>query len=218
LGFIVADEYGNAIMVYEYDRNDNTNYGPIKSYLAEDDKNLLEIDLISMYFSSFKTFAGQTNIQNLSHLEIYGSNIKAQIYFLLDYIIITFLNSNTNLKTTEKNHILNHFKKILSLHKYEFSHFNESKAKKVIINFENKGKIWLKKINRKYIDRFKEFYLKQHDILDLIVEQIDPIIQNEVNEYLEHIPEEIKENLTIELKNKIQDKLIEFNSSIFIEE
>ena len=214
IGFIVADQYGNAIMVYEYESRNGTNYGPIKAYLSEDDKNLLEIDLISMYFSSFKVFAGQTNIQNLSHLEIYGSNIKAQIYFLFDYIIITFLNSNTNLKVKIKNDIMDHFSEILSKYKYEFSHFNESKAKQSIINLENKGKIWLKKINNQYIDSFKKYYLNRHEILEFFIEQIDPVIQNELNEYLEFIPEEIKENLAKEIKNKIQDKMLELNSKL----
>ncbi len=68
-------------MVFEYDRNTENSYGPIKSYLSEDDKNLLELDLISMFFSSLKTFAGQTNIQNLSNLEIHGSNIKSRSIF-----------------------------------------------------------------------------------------------------------------------------------------
>lgn len=216
LGFIVADQYGNAIMVYEYDDKNGTNYRPIKSYLTEDDKNLLEIDLVSMYFSSFKTFAGQTNIQNLSHLEIYGSNIKAHIYFLYDFIIITFLNSNTSLSATEKNEILNHFKSILSKNQYEFTHFNESIAKKRIVSLENKGKFWLKKINNKYLDAFKTYYLKRHDVLEIFVEQIDPIIQNEVNEYLEYLPDDIKSNLTKEIKNKIQDKLLEFNSQTLV--
>jgi hypothetical protein len=214
IGFIVADQYGNAIMVYEYETKDNTQYGPIKSYLSENDKNLLEIDLISMYFSSFKVFAGQTNIQNLSHLEIYGSNIKAQIYFLFDYIIITFLNSNTDLKAKEKKNIMDHFREILSEKEYEFTHFNESKAKQIIVWLENKGKLWLKKINNTYIDSFKKYYLKRHEIFEFLIEQIEPIIQNEVNEYLENIPEEIRENLTKEIKNKIQDKMLELNSNL----
>jgi len=216
IGFIVADEYGNAIMVYEYDTKNGKNYGPIKSYLSGDDKNLLEIDLISMYFSSFKIFAGQTNIQNLSHLEIYGSNIRAQIYFLFDYIIIAFLNSNSNLNAKEKNEIINHFREILSKNEYELSHFNESKAKKSILSLENKGKIWLKKRNNEYIDSFKDYYLKRHDLFEFLIEQIDPVIQDELNEYLEYIPDDIKENLTKEIKNKIQDKLLELKSKIII--
>ncbi|MHA2324724.1 MAG: hypothetical protein ACXACB_04930, partial [Promethearchaeota archaeon] len=69
IGIVIADLYGNTLMVFEYDFQTECNYGPIKSYLSESDKNFLEIDLISMYFSSFKTFAGQTNIKNLTNLE-----------------------------------------------------------------------------------------------------------------------------------------------------
>ena len=215
IGVIVADQYGNAIMVYEYDTNNGYNYGSIKSYLVENENNLLEIDLISMYFSSFKTFAGQTNIQNLSHLEIYGSNIKAQIYFLFNFIVITFLNSNTNLNAKDKNEIINHFIEVLSTNKYEFNHFNDAKAKMSIINLESKGKLWLKQINKRYIDSFKSYYLKRHELFEFFIEQVDPIIQNELNEYLEYVPEDIKENLVREIKNKIQDKMLEFNSNLF---
>ncbi|GAG66063.1 unnamed protein product [marine sediment metagenome] len=98
IGIVIADQFGNTIMVLEYENKPEEIYDPIKSYLSENNKNLLEIDLISMYFSSFKTFAGQTNIQNLSNLEIHGSNIKIQLYFLFDkYIIIIFLNSKVDL-------------------------------------------------------------------------------------------------------------------------
>ena len=103
IGIIVSDQYGNTIMVIDYDPKDRTKYGPIKSYLIDDDKKLLELDLISMYFSSFRTFAEQTNIKNLSHLEIHGSNIKVQIYFVYEkYMIIVFLNTNTGLNSKEK--------------------------------------------------------------------------------------------------------------------
>jgi len=216
IGFIIADQYGNAIMIYEYEKTNRGNYGGIKSYLSEDDKSLLEIDLISMYFSSFKVFAGQTNIQNLSHLEINGSNIKIQIYFLFDFIIIMFLNSNTNLELKEKNEVINHFKDILSTREYEFNNFNDSKAKKVIKELENKGRIWLKKLNLNYIERFKNAYLKNHELFEFFIEQIDPVIQNELDEYLERIPDDVKNNLVKEIKNKIQDKLVELNSKIFI--
>ena len=87
-GCLIADQNGNTLMVFEYDSKNVNNYGPIKSYLSEHDKNFLEIDLVSMYFSSFKAFAGQTNIQNLSNLEIHGSNIKVQIFFLFNKNLI----------------------------------------------------------------------------------------------------------------------------------
>lgn len=208
IGIIIADQYGNTIAVYEYDDKEKSNYGPITSYLSDEDKNLLEIDLISMYFSSFKIFAGQANIKNLSNLEIYGSNIKVQIHFLFEkFMIIAFLNSNTELIPKEKTEILKHFEERLIRFQYEFENFNETKARKILNSLEIKGKFWLKKFNNKYRERYREFYLKKSEIIERLVTEIEPIIQNELNEYLENIPEEIVKNLTKEIKNKIQDKL-----------
>lgn len=215
IGIIIADQYGNTIVVYEYDDKEKSNFGPITSYLSDEDKSLLEIDLISMYFSSFKIFAGQTNIKNLSNLEIYGSNIKIQIYFLFEkFMIIIFLNSNTELAPKEKKEILKHFEERLYRFKYEFENFNETKARKILNSLEIKGKIWLKKFNRRYREIYRKFYLKKGDIIEKLITEIDPIIQNELNEYLENIPEEIVENLTKEIKNKIQDKLYHGSNAI----
>jgi hypothetical protein len=44
--------------------------------------------------------------------------------------------------------------------------------------------------------------------------EIGLIIQNELYEYLEYVPDEILNNLSKELKNKIQDKLFEFNPTL----
>jgi len=209
IGIIIADQYGNTISVIEYS-NTESRYGPIKTYLSGNDKNLLELDLISMYFSSFKIFAGQTNIQNISHLEINGSNIKVQIYFLLEkFMIIVLLNSNTHLSSHEKAQIITYFKLILSTHDYEYTNFNETSSRTVIDILEHKSKIWLKKMNNKYLETFQCVYLKKHEINEQIVSLLEPIISNELKDYMENIPEELLVNLSKEIKNKIQDKLFE---------
>jgi hypothetical protein len=41
--------------------------------------------------------------------------------------------------------------------------------------------------------------------------QLGIIIQSEINEYLNYVPDEIINNFAKELKNKIQDKLFEIN-------
>ena len=46
--------------------------------------------------------------------------------------------------------------------------------------------------------------------------EIDPIIQNELEDYLEHVPHDILINLTKELKGKIQDKLFDLKNELFI--
>ena len=215
IGIIIADQFGNTIMVLEYENKSEGNYGSIKSYLSDDNKNLLEIDLISMYFSSFKTFAGQTNIQNLSNLEIHGSNIKVQLYYLFEkYMVIIFLNSKVDLNLKEKEQILQYFKDILIKYEFEFQYFNDASSRKTLRMLENKGKIWLKKLNKTYIQTFQHNYLKKHEILELVIRKISPIIENVLNEYLERIPEEFINDISRELKNNIHDKISEFNFNL----
>jgi len=208
IGIITADQFGNTIMIYEHSDEKKNNYGPIISYLKGDDKNLIELDLISMYFSSFKIFAGQTNIQNLSHLEILGSNIKVQIFFLFEkYMIIVFLNSNTQLNSKENKEIIDFLKDKLTKYQHVFENFNESNSRKILRMLELKGRSWLKKFNSKYMIIHNENYVKKDEILEKIIEDLDPIIRNELSEYLGHIPDHLINDITIEIRNKIQDKL-----------
>jgi len=202
-------------MVIEYDSNKNSNFNPIKSYLSEDEKNLLEMDLISMYFSSLRTFAGQTNIQNLSNLEIHGSNIKVRIFFLFDkYMIILFLNSKTELNLKEKTLIVKYFEDILNKYEFEFKHFNAAKSRKIISMIESKGKVWLKKLNNTYLQNFENIYLKKHETIEELTRDIEPAIKKVLLEYLKYIPEEIMENISKEIKNKTQDLLFGFDSNL----
>jgi hypothetical protein len=53
--------------------------------------------------------------------------------------------------------------------------------------------------------------MKKHEILEMIMNEITLIIEIELNEYLERIPEDIKYDIAKELRNKIQDKISEFN-------
>ena len=215
-GCLIADQNGNTLMVFEYDSKNINNYGRIKSYLSEQDRNFLEIDLISMYFSSFKAFAGQTNIQNLSNLEIHGSNIKVQIFFLYNtFMIILFLNSNTDLNLKEKRQIIEYFENIITKFNFELKHFNAAKSRKILSMLESKGKAWLKQLNKNYEQTFKDSYLKRHEIVDELSRQIEPIINRTLNEYLENIQDEIVNNLTKEIKNQIQDKLFGFDPNSY---
>ena len=216
IGCLMADQYGNTLMVFEYDLKNHNNYGPIKSYLSEDEKSFLEIDLISMYFSSFKTFAGQTNIQNLSNLEIHGSNIKVQIIFLFNkYMIILFLNSKTDLSLAQKTKIIKYFEDRVVKFEFEFMHFNAAKSRKILGMLENKGKAWLKQLNKSYLQTFKDSYLKKQEIIEELSRQIEPIIEKTLNEYLENIEDEIVNNVKKEIKTQIQDKLFGFDPNFY---
>jgi len=138
IGIIMSDQYGNTLMVFEYTSKEKNSYGSIKSYLSEEDKNLIDLNLISGYFSAFKSFAGEINIQNLSNLEIGGSNIKIQMYFLFDqYMIIVFLNSEIDLNSKEKAYIIKYFEERLVKYETEFKYFNAAKSREIIRTLEN---------------------------------------------------------------------------------
>ncbi|GAG68350.1 unnamed protein product [marine sediment metagenome] len=212
IGIIISDQYGNTITVFEYDSNDDDDYCPIRSYLSKDHNNLLEIDLVSMYLSSFKIFAGQANIKNLSHLEIYGSNIKAQIYFLLEkFMVIMFLNSNTDLNSKQRAQVIKYCEDKLVKYESEFENFNNTSSRETLSLLEQKGKRWLKKFNIRYIQTYKNIYLRKHETTEELMAQLGLIIQSEIEEYLNYVPDDIINNFSKELKNKIQDKLFEIN-------
>ncbi|MHA1670239.1 MAG: hypothetical protein ACTSV5_06620 [Promethearchaeota archaeon] len=206
IGLIISNFDGYTLMVIEYNSEEGSSYGPIKSYLSKDDENLLE--LISMYFSSIKNIAGQINIQNLSHFEVYGSNIKVQIYFLFEkYMIIALLNSHTNLNSNEKTQVISYMKEHLATHDYEFQNFNATCSRELFRSLELKSKKWLKKINNSLIQSYKSDYLRKHGVIENVMKEIQPIIQTELFEHLENAPDEMLCDLAKELSNKIQDLL-----------
>ena len=216
VGIIIADLYGNTIMTYEFDKN--SKYRSIKSYLSDNKKSLLEIDLVSMYFSSFSIFASNNNIRDLSYLEIHGSNLKIQISFLFNkFMIIIFLNSNTVLSPKTQEHVLKHFKDLIQNHWESLVDFNNNNSKEVIRKLKNSGCGWLKKLNKNYIQNFKKGYLMKSDYLERFIDKIDPIIKNELEEYLQNIPEDILTDLSREIKDKIQNEVFELASELFKE-
>lgn len=213
IGIILSDQYGNTIFVSEYESHGRENYSSIKQYLSEDDANLIEIELISMYFSSFKMFASQTNIKNLSHLEIHGSNIKVQIYFKFeDFIVILFLNSNTNLDSSDKSLIIKFFEEMFEHYGHSLKDYNSKHSKEIINKLAEEGTKFLKSYNKKYLKRHNKMYIDSYSQVEKITEKIIPIIHYEISDYFKNIEEDILFNLKREIQTKIQD--IIFNSLI----
>jgi hypothetical protein len=213
VGVLFADLFGNAIMTYEFENN--SSYGSIKSYLSDNNKSLLEIDLVSMYFSSFSIFASNNNIRDLSYLEIHGSNLKIQISFLFDkFMIIIFLNSNTILTLKTQEEMLKHFKALIKNHWDSLVNFNKRDSKEIIRELKKGGLSWLIKLNKNYIQDFKKGYLMKTDYIENFINKINPIIEDELKEYLQNVPEDIIIDLLREIKNKIQNEIFELASKL----
>jgi len=213
VGILFADLFGNAIMTYEFEKN--SRYGSIKSYLSDKNKNLLEIDLVSMYFSSFSIFASNNNIRDLSYLEIHGSNLKIQISFLFDkFMIIIFLNSNTILTLKTQEEMLKHFKALIKNHWDSLVNFNKMDSREVIRELKKGGLSWLIKLNKNYIQDFKKGYLMKIDYIENFINKINPIIEDELNDSLQNIPEDVITDLLREIKDKIQNEIFELASKL----
>ena len=130
-------------------------------------------------------------------------------------MIILFLNSNTELSIKEKTCIVEYFKDKVEKYQFEFKYFNAAKSRKILSMLENKGNVWLKQLNKSYLQNFKNSYLKKHEIIEDLKSQIAPIIEKVLYEYFEYIEEEIVNNVSKEIQNQIQDKLFKFNSDSY---
>jgi fluoride ion exporter CrcB/FEX len=208
IGILFADIFGNAIMTFEYS-TPNSRYGSIKSYLINED-NSMEIDLVSGFFSSFSTFASTTNIKDLSHLEVHGSNYKIQIHFLFDkFMAIVFLNSNTVLSLKRHEELLRYLKNVLKNNEVALVNFNNRESKATLKELKKKGNIWLKRFNKDYVEHFKKQYQIRFSTVEDFVENLDPIIKKELVGYFPKVPKEVINDLRREIKNKIQDKTLD---------
>ena len=70
---------------------------------------------------------------------------------------------------------------------YEFDNFNLTDSRKVIKLVERKAIIILKKLNKQYLQEYNKNYSKKHELIEKIQLEISPIIQKELDEYLEYV-------------------------------
>ncbi|MFX0071507.1 MAG: hypothetical protein ACFFAO_10500 [Candidatus Hermodarchaeota archaeon] len=206
VGIILSTRSGLSILTYEYHTNDRNKYGSIDSYLNDNQEHLL--DLISMYLSSLINFADNINIENLNNVGIGGSNIKLKVFFKhADYMLIIFLNSNTDLSLRIQDFILDHFEKIFKKYSYFLEHYNEEGSIQIRKNLECSGEKWLKKLNRFYIEAYKKLYIAKDKKFEKFMANIKPLIFETLEYYLKYIPEDNKTDICREIYEKINNEL-----------
>lgn len=115
---------------------------------------------------------------------------------------MVFLNSRTHFDGNLQTNILNYFEERLQKYNYEFRNFNESKSRRLFTLIAIKGTNWLPKINYYYLDTNQNEYLVNHMLIEEIIEEIDPIIKLELQNYLEHLPDDILCDLTMSYQIK----------------
>ena len=60
-------------------------------------------------------------------------------------MVIIFLNSNTNLNSKERAHVIKYCEEKLTRYESEFINFNDTSSRETLSILEQKGKKWLKK-------------------------------------------------------------------------
>jgi len=211
IGIIISNHAGINLLVLEYDFENDENFKTIDSYISDDEKGIFKLDMVSSYFCSLKAIAGEINIQNLEHFEIRGSNIKVQVYFISEkFLVVTFLNSNTNLIPEERKKIKNYFKYLIAAHEFEFNNYNAECSRQLFRKLKKEGRAWLRKLNVHHEELYKSEYLRKHEIIENFSKMIDPRMKNIISENLETLPENIAENLSRELSTTIQDGLFDY--------
>ena len=125
------------------------------------------------------------------------------------YMLILFLNSNTDLKPKEKANIIDYFKLNFEEYEYEFDNFNLTESRKIISFLEKQSKNMLRKLNNDYLQNYQRLYSKKHEIIEKIIIEIEPIIEEELIDCLGRIPPDILDNTLKEIMSKIQDKLFD---------
>ena len=209
IGIILSNKAGISILTYEYDENNRNRFGPIEKYLNEEQDDLS--DFISMYLSSLIGFAENVKIENLCHVGIGGSNIKMKIFFQdKNYMIIVFLNANTDLSLRIQDHILDHFSEVFEKYDWVFENYNDKNSIQIRKNLESIGQNWLKKLNRSYINTYEKLYLAKDIKIEKLMTSIKPIITHTVESYMQYVPDEIKTDICREIHEKVNSKLSEY--------
>jgi len=209
VGIILSNRAGISILTYEYNDKNNNRYGSIESYLDEDQDDLSEF--ISMYLSSLISFAENVKIENLRHVGIGGSNIKIKVFFEeKNYMIIVFLNANTDLSLRIQDHILDHFNQIFENYDYILENYNYKESIQIRKDLESTGQDWLKRLNRFYIKAYENIYIAKDVKLGKFMANIKPIVNETVEYYMKRVSEDIKADICREIHEKINNKLSEY--------
>ncbi len=209
IGIILANNAGTSILNYQYDSANRNGYGEIDTYLNGSQDCLL--DFITMCFSSLNTFADNVNIENLRYVGIGGSNIKIKVFFKFEtFMIIVFLNSNTDLSINIQDHILEHFREISRTCKEAIENYNNSESRRIRKDLETAGEKWIIKLNKLYIKAYEKLFFAKDERCENLMGHIKPIVNETLGYYLKHIPEEIKTDICREIYEKIDDKLSKY--------
>jgi len=212
LGFFISDKCGINYVTVELDEN-TINFFLGKDFKEKVKKHDFDLDLISGFVSALENFSHEINIQDLTGLELKGTNIKLQIFSFDEYNISFFTNPKVNMKPLE-NKIREYFNLLFKKYRKQFSKVNQTGNTSILAHLSISEREWLKELNKSYKLRLKnkEFYdLNYIDTLNNQLDEFYTEINLRASEKLEQL-EKIKKLKADLMKGVAEDNFDEIKS------
>jgi len=178
IGFFISDKCGINYVTVELDE------AAINFFLGRDFKEKVkkqdfDLDLISGFVSALESFSHEINIQDLTGLELKGTNLKMQILSFDDYNVTFFTNPKVNMKPLE-NKIREYFNLLFKKYRKQFDKVNQTGNTSILAHLSKSEREWLKELNKSYEDRLKNLEFYDMNYIDTLNNQLDEFY-NEIN-------------------------------------
>ncbi|MFO8017759.1 MAG: GTPase domain-containing protein [Promethearchaeia archaeon] len=195
IGCIVSDDNGRICLKLEIEEGALAKYIsqiPRKGEVNQEVK--FDISLIPMFISAIQKFAREVNIQDLTSLDLKGSNLKMNVFNHGKFLICIFMNPKTNFSYF-KYRIIDYFNELFEKYSKEFRKIAIQGSLDGMVNLKEPGNKWLRELNKSYNDSMIDLKIYDEDYSKELYNSIDQLY------------EEINQKLQVELKKVKQLKI-----------
>ncbi|MFX1396755.1 MAG: hypothetical protein ACFFAS_06885 [Promethearchaeota archaeon] len=153
-------DIGVEFLTIEYPEEEGSNYHGIQHYISRD--RIVSLDILSGFLATFENLPrNEMNIENLSHLEFRGTNIKIRSYCAFEnFSFHFFLHAETLMFDWIIKEIIDDFRRMFEQGSDEIAQFLRNQQFNIdfMNNLRNEGFQLLQKFNRviKIIHRIKQ--------------------------------------------------------------
>lgn len=173
IGYFISDKSGiNYVTVELEDAAINFFLG--KDFKEKIKKKVIDLDLVSGFVSALEQFSQEINIQDLTGLELKGTNLKMQIFSFKEYNVTFFTNPNVNIKPIE-NKIRDYFESLFRKYRKKFEMVKQTGETSIVAFLRNREREWLKELNSSYEQRLKNLEFYDMNYIDTFNNQLDEL-------------------------------------------
>ncbi|MFX1393032.1 MAG: GTPase [Promethearchaeota archaeon] len=178
IAFIIAHRSGKRILsleLYEGIVDHIT-----KMNLKEDNKNLkFEFDLFTSFLCALNIFSRQFTFADLSDIKLKALNLKFQIFKYGIYVVIIFMNANTNFKPLEQR-ISKYFEDLIEKYDKEFQQTLKMAQINMFPYINDQVREWMEKLNKSCENMIENIEIFDIEYAKTLYNKLDDIY-NKIN-------------------------------------